>query len=64
MFLEADVDGSGMLSVEEMYAALKKLGAEVSIDDIVSLMSHIDVDRDGELDIDEFVSLLTSGDQL
>jgi len=27
--MEADVDGSGMLSVEELYAALKKLGAEV-----------------------------------
>jgi hypothetical protein len=29
LFMEADVDGSGMLSVEELYAALKKLGAEV-----------------------------------
>ena len=39
LFLEADVDGSGMLSVEELYAALKKLGAEVQVDDIVSLMA-------------------------
>ena len=53
-----------MLSVEELYAALKKLGAEVQIDDIVSLMAQIDVDRDGELDIDEFVSLMTAGDHL
>ena len=64
LFIEADVDGSGMLSVEELYAALKKLGAEVQIDDIVSLMAQIDVDRDGELDIDEFVSLMTTGDHL
>jgi len=27
-------------------------------------MAQIDVDRDGELDIDEFVSLMTAGDQL
>ena len=63
-FLEADVDGSGALSVEELYAALKKAGAQVSCEDIVQLVTEIDVDRDGELDIDEFVALMTHGGQM
>ena len=64
IFLEADVDKSGFLSIEELFMALKKFGADVLQEDIVQLMSEIDVDRNGELDIDEFVSLIKFGDQL
>lgn len=60
-FLEADLDGSGALSVDELYAALKKAGAQVTSEDIVQLVTEIDVDRDGELDIDEFIALMTHG---
>jgi Ca2+-binding EF-hand superfamily protein len=63
-FLEADVDGSGALSVDELFAALKKSGAQVTCEDIVQLVTEIDVDRDGELDIDEFVALMTHGGQM
>ena len=63
-FLEADVDGSGFLSVEELWNAVRKMGAEVELEDIVQLMSELDVDRNGQLDVDEFVSLLRLGDQL
>jgi Ca2+-binding EF-hand superfamily protein len=62
LFLEADVDFSGFLSVMELYNIFKKLGADVSENDIIELMTEIDVDRDGELDIDEFISLMTVGD--
>lgn len=34
-FREADVDGSGALSVDELYAVLKKNGAQVTSEDIV-----------------------------
>jgi len=61
-FLEADVDGSGFLSVEELWNAIRKMGAEVELEDIVQLMSELDVDRNGQLDVDEFVSLLKLGD--
>lgn len=46
----------------ELYNIFKKLGADVSENDIIELMTEIDVDRNGELDIDEFISLMTVGD--
>lgn len=64
MFLEADTDYSGFLSVGELYNIFKKIGADVTEDDIIELMTEIDVDRNGELDIDEFISLMTVGDQI
>lgn len=65
MFLDADVDHSGTLSLDEIYSVLLKLGAsDISMEDLVELMNEIDVDRDGTLDIDEFVSLMTMGDEL
>lgn len=48
----------------ELYNIFKKLGADVSENDIIELMTEIDVDRNGELDIDEFISLMTVGDQI
>jgi calcium-binding protein CML len=63
MFLEADIDHSGTLSIDEIYSVILKLGTEVTIDEIVELMNEIDVDRDGELDIDEFIALLSMGDE-
>jgi len=63
-FLEADVDGSGFLSVEELWNAVRGMGADVQLEDIVELMSELDVDRDGQLDVDEFLSLLRLGGQL
>lgn len=63
-FAEFDVDGSGTLSVEELWAAVRKMGADVELDDIVGLMTELDVDRNGSLDPDEFVALMKLGDQL
>lgn len=41
------------------------MGAELSIEELVELMHEIDVDRNGHLDIDEFVALMTStGDEM
>lgn len=61
-FLEADTDYSGYLSVDELYIALKKGGADISHEDIINLMSEIDIDKNGEIDIDEFITLMTMGD--
>ncbi len=35
MFLDADVDHSGTLTVDELYSLMLKLGAEVTIEEIV-----------------------------
>lgn len=63
-FLEADVDNSGFLTVTELWAAIRRMGAEIELEDVVQLMSEIDIDHDGKLDVDEFVSLMSLGDQL
>lgn len=64
MFIEADIDHSGTLSVDEIYSVLLKMGAEVTFDELIELMNEIDVDRNGELDIDEFIALMTMGDDM
>ena len=46
-FLEADVDHSGFLSVDELYNMLHKMGAGVEQEDVIQLMAEIDVDRNG-----------------
>ena len=48
----------------ELYNIFKKLGADVTENDIIEMMTEIDVDRNGQLDIDEFISLMTVGDQI
>ena len=40
------------------------MGASVSLEEIIDLMNEIDVDRNGELDIDEFIALMTMGDEI
>lgn len=64
MFLDADIDHSGTLSLDELYSVIMKMGAEVSMDELVQLMSEIDVDKDGTLDIDEFMSMMNMGEDL
>jgi Ca2+-binding EF-hand superfamily protein len=58
-FLDADIDKSGTLSVNEIYSVLLQMGADLSMNELVELMNEIDVDRNGVLDIDEFVALVT-----
>jgi hypothetical protein len=58
-FMDADIDHTGTLSVDEIYSVLLRMGAELSLDELVELMNEIDVDRNGTLDIDEFVALMS-----
>lgn len=60
--MEADTDFSGKLSIDELKEAIKEMGAKVSDDEIINIMLEADHDRNGELDIDEFVDLFTLGD--
>jgi len=44
-FLEADVDQSGTLTVDELYSVLLKLGVDnINHDELKSLMAEMDVD--------------------
>lgn len=64
MFMKADIDGSGFLDVGELYAAFKEKGAEITEDELANLMAEIDIDKNCMIDIDEFISLMTMGDQI
>jgi len=64
LFLEADVDHSGSLSIDEVYNVIRKMGAELKMEELIELMNEIDIDRDGELDIDEFMALMNMGEEL
>jgi Ca2+-binding EF-hand superfamily protein len=50
-------DGSGAIDQDELMAALKKLGVMVSEDEVVVMMRQADIDGNGEIDVDEFVSI-------
>jgi len=54
-FDAADKDGDGKLDMNEWFEVLKEIGAEVSRDDVETLFSERDRDRDGSLSFQEFV---------
>ena len=58
-FMDADIDHSGVLSIDEIYSVLLGMGADLKMEELIELMNEIDVDRNGTLDIDEFVALLS-----
>jgi Ca2+-binding EF-hand superfamily protein len=45
--MDADVDHSGVLSVDEIYGVLLAMGADLKIEELIELMNEIDVDRNG-----------------
>lgn len=62
-FLDADVDHSGTLTVDEIHGVFVGMGIELDLEELVQLMNEIDVDRSGSLDIDEFIALMTTTGQ-
>lgn len=64
MFIDADIDHSGTLSIDEIYSVILKLGAKIEQNELIELMNEIDVDRDGTVDIDEFMALMSLGDEM
>lgn len=63
-FIEADTDYSGFLTVDQLWNLMTNMGALVTMDEVIELMAEIDVDRNGRLDIQEFISLMTLGNQI
>ena len=60
MFYEADIDNSGYISMDELYNFFKlKLKADITKEELKELVREIDLDFDGKLDIDEFITLMT-----
>jgi hypothetical protein len=64
LFKDADTDYSGFLTVDEFYVALVKMGVGLSRQEIIDLFSEFDVSRDRQLDIDEFIAILSKGNNV
>ena len=64
MFKEADTDYSGFLSADELYGLILKNKIDIKFDELIEMMSEFEADGDAKLNIDEFISLMTSGEDL
>lgn len=58
VFSKFDADKSGSISTAEMGKIVKAIGMEMSPDDIKKMMKDADPDGSGEVDFEEFVSVL------
>lgn len=61
IFIDADTDFSGFLSIDEFYQAMLKMGVGVSRKEVVNLFTEFDINGDMQIDIDEFVTLMSAG---
>jgi len=46
MFVAADMDHSGFLSIEELYSCLRSSGINVEQNELIELMQEFDNDKD------------------
>ncbi|KAG2290350.1 hypothetical protein Bca52824_049954, partial [Brassica carinata] len=56
-FQVMDTSNRGKITIDELRIGLRKLGIVVPQDDIQILMDAGDVDKDGYLDVNEFVAI-------
>ena len=57
-----DANRDGRISWREFAAALKKLGQEMTVDDVMEVAKDVDNDESGDLAIEEFKTLMASLD--
>mmetsp|Transcript_32136 Transcript_32136/g.73537 ORF Transcript_32136/g.73537 Transcript_32136/m.73537 type:complete len:768 (-) Transcript_32136:32-2335(-) len=55
-FQQWDKNGDGIISQEELVEVMQSLGGQFSEAETTSLFNHIDKDKDGKVDYNEFVS--------
>merc|ERR1711879_22912 len=55
-----DADGDGYLSLKEFSDALKQIGENFTASEILDFMFEADIEKNGKMDADEFVGLLTN----
>ncbi|KAK9060358.1 hypothetical protein SSX86_021062 [Deinandra increscens subsp. villosa] len=54
-----DLDGDGKITVEEVYELLKRLGERCSMQDCQKMVRVVDSNKDGVIDMDEFMTMMT-----
>lgn len=53
-----DKDGSGHISVDEIYRVMKNMGMDMTKDEIKSMIADLDEDGSGEIDFEEFITFM------
>ena len=59
MFRELDADGSGDLTMDELSGLLSTAGVSLNRNEVRDIMSAADVNKDGKICLDEFITLMT-----
>ena len=59
-FLVLDEDGSGEISVDELTSILKDPKLKMSPEDVNEMMKDFDIDKNGTIDISEFLILMSN----
>ena len=55
-----DKDGNGFISPAELYHVMRNLGENLSDSEINDMISEADIDKDGNIDYQEFVGMMRS----
>ena len=61
-FAAMDIDGDGELTAEEIYKALSKHDAAITMERVRELVARADVDKNGTVSRDEYLSAVASGE--
>ena len=61
-FAAMDVDGDGELTAEEIYKALSKHDAAITMARVRELVARADVDKNGTVSRDEYLNAVASGE--
>ena len=55
-----DKDGNGFISATELYKVMVSLGEEVTENEVEAMIKEADLDGDGQINYQEFVTIMTS----
>ena len=58
IFAEIDTDANKVIDLEELKAAMSKLGVTLTDDEVQVMMKTADADGDGSIDLQEFQDLI------
>lgn len=58
-FIHADIMKNGYLTPDQLLGVLKSTKADVTQEELNHLLSYVDADKNGKIDIDEFVLLMS-----
>ena len=59
-FKEFDLDGSGLISPDEMRLVLNQLGETLSEEEVDDFIQNVDMNGDGQIDFEEFQMMLVN----